>query len=477
MLHTIDQIKTHIINNHINNENIDKEIKPTKYKDRSNLSYVVNKKLKLSVYNTNQILNINQNESDINTLLYLFNHISAGIYVKIVNNKIELFMPFENKKFNNNWHQNIKFDKEENDEKNISIFNSLMHFIKIRKRIIKRFNRYEYNISKWHCNANIINNEKYDSNDNYTPHSIFDYYDIIKETLLNHIIGDVCFYINKRDSCVLHKNLLEPYPNMYPKNDMNLQPKLDEKYQNKCYAPVLSPYTNENYADIPFIIPEDWKLIYTRSTDEKNTNSIKWEDKIETAVFRGSATGSVEFKNNQRLQIAKIDNEWKTSKPDLIDAGIVSWNARDKIDSNLTITYIKPKEMNNIGIFLKKKIPMNEQVKFKYIINIDGHSATNRFSYLLQSGSLILNVESKYVIGNQRWYDHLLIPYKHYVPIKYDLSDLEEIILWCRLNDDKCKLIVQNALELYNNYFTKEHILKYTANLFNLLSNQRLKDN
>ena len=113
---------------------------------------------------------------------------------------------------------------------------------------------------------------------------------------------------------------------------------------------------------------------------------------------------------------------------------------------------------------------------FKYNINIDGHQKTNRFSYLLQSGSLILNVESKYVIGNQRWYDHLLIPFKHYIPVKYDLSDLEEVILWCRLNDDKCKLIVQNALDLYNNYFTKKQLTKYTANLFNLLSNKRLSN-
>lgn len=479
MLHTIDQINNHIINNNINNKNPDKEIKSINYTNISDLSYVVNKKLILPIYNN--ITNNNQdiNESDINTLLYLFNHISAGIYVKILNNKIELFMPFENINFKNNWHQNIKFDIGDTgnidyEDNNKSTHHKLIKFIKIRKKIIKKINKYEYNTSSWHCNANIINNEKYDINDNYKPHSIFDYYNIINETLIHNKVGDLCFYINKRDSCVLHKDLLEPFPNMYPNNYMNLHPKLDTKYLHKHYTPVLSPYSNENYADIPFIIPEDWKLIYIRSEEKKNNDFIPWEDKIETAIFRGSATGSVEFKNNQRLQIAKLDNEWKTSKPYLIDAGIVSWNPRDKIDSNLTMTYIKPKKMNNIGIYLKKKIPMNKQLKFKYIINIDGHSATNRFSYLLQSGSLIINIESsKYVIGNTRWYDHLLIPYKHYVPVKYDLSDLEEIILWCRLNDDKCKLIVQNAINLYNDYFTKEHLMKYTANLFNLLSNQR----
>ncbi len=468
MLNTYNQIKINIIDNHINN--IKEEINPKKFNDLSELSSIINKKLNLDIYTTKCILENNFKKSDINTLLYLFNHISTGIYVKIVNNEIKLFMPFENNNFKNNWSKNIKFDIGDNKDSK-----SLKLFIENRRKIIKRYNKYNYDISSWHCNANIINNEKYDPNDSYIPHSIFDYYDIIKETLIHHIIGDICFYINKRDSCVLHKDLLEPYPNMYPKDDMNLSPKLENKYQNKYYTPILSPYTNENYADIPFIIPEDWKLV-SKNTDYYNIKDIiNWEDKIETAIFRGSCTGSVEFKYNQRLQIAKLDNEWKISKPNLIDAGVVSWNSRDKIDSNLTITYIKPKEMNEIGIFLKKKIPMNEQLKFKYIINIDGHSKTNREGYLLQSGSLILNVESKYIIGNQRWFCHLLIPYKHYIPVKYDLSDLEEVVLWCRLNDDKCKIIVQNAMELYNKYFTKEHLIKYTANLFNLLSNQRLK--
>ena len=72
----------------------------------------------------------------------------------------------------------------------------------------------------------------------------------------------------------------------------------------------------------------------------KIENNIKWEDKISTALFRGSGTGSMELEFNQRLQISKLDYEWKETKPGLLDAGIVSWNSRDKIDSKLQINYI-----------------------------------------------------------------------------------------------------------------------------------------
>jgi hypothetical protein len=39
----------------------------------------------------------------------------------------------------------------------------------------------------------------------------------------------------------------------------------------------------------------------------------------------------------------------------------------------------------------------------------------------------------------------LLQPYVHYVPLKDDFSDLNEILEWCRNNDDTCKQISENA--------------------------------
>jgi len=457
MFTSYDLIKYHIIDKFLkNNENYNKSNKLIEDK----LMVIINNKLKFKIYDKID------KSSDLNTLLYMFNHISSGIFVKIKNNKIQAFSPFENKYFKNNWSNNIKLEGTKN--------NSVDEYIKNRNKYLKRWTKYINNKTFWHSNANLINNEKYDTNDGYVPHGLVDYYNIIEETLKHHCIGDCTFYINKRDSCILNKDLLEPYPALYV-TDGNIAPKLEQKYQNKQYTPILSPYSNENYADLPFIIPEDWKLVNQTNDTLENIldDNLQWKDKIPTAFFRGSCTGSVEFSKNQRLQISKIDYQWSITKPGLLDAGIVSWNSRDKIDSNLTVTYIKPNEMNNLGIFLKKRVEMNKQIKYKYLINIDGHSKVNRESYLLQSGCLILNVETKYVIGNQRWYDHLLQPFVHYVPIKYDLSDLEEKIIWCRNNDSKCKEIANNAKKLYDEYFSKEGLMQYCSNVLNNISYER----
>ena len=39
----------------------------------------------------------------------------------------------------------------------------------------------------------------------------------------------------------------------------------------------------------------------------------------------------------------------------------------------------------------------------------------------------------------------LLQPYIHYIPLQDDYSDLDEILIWCQNNDEKCQKIVKNA--------------------------------
>ena len=446
-----DEINKEIIQKYLDNKiDINKKIKHRKTNKKEYID--INERL-----NDIKYKNLN-NESCINTIKYVFYKIRSGIFIYIKNNKLEAFIPFANKYFINNWSRNIKLYSETKEH-------NLKGFINTKKKYLKQYKKYIPETKQWWVNAYIINNELFENV--WGQHSLKEYYDMILETLNNHTVNDCFFIINKRDHPLLHADLLEPYPNMYTKNKT---PKIENKYQYNNYIPILSPYTNKYYLDIPFIIPQDWQLAISDKSYYHIENNIKWEDKISTALFRGSGTGSMELEYNQRLQISKLDYEWKETKPGLLDAGIVSWNSRDKIDSKLQINYIKPELMNKIGIYLKSRIPMNEQIRYKYILNIDGHSNPNRTSYLLQMGCLILMVDSYYVTGNICWYTDLLKPYEHYIPIKYDFSDLEKQILWCRENDDKCKKIVENAKTLYNKYFNKENILNHCAYLFNQIS-------
>ena len=70
-------------------------------------------------------------------------------------------------------------------------------------------------------------------------------------------------------------------------------------------------------------------------------------------------------------------------------------------------------------------------MKSKIIIDIDGYSFSRRFPELLKTGSAILKIHAFKDIGSV-----LGKPWVHYIPVKMDLSDLEEKIEWARENDE-----------------------------------------
>jgi hypothetical protein len=59
------------------------------------------------------------------------------------------------------------------------------------------------------------------------------------------------------------------------------------------------------------------------------------------------------------------------------------------------------------------------------------------------------------------WFTDLLIPFVHYIPIKYDLSDLIEKIEWVNENDEMAEKIAVNAYEFSTKYFSSEYQKRY----------------
>jgi hypothetical protein len=79
---------------------------------------------------------------------------------------------------------------------------------------------------------------------------------------------------------------------------------------------------------------------------------------------------------------------------------------------------------------------------------------------MMRLGSVILKVEPRQV-ADRMWYFPLLVPYKDHIPVKADLSDLEEKIRWCREHDDECRQIGENAKQFYNRYVARDALLDY----------------
>jgi hypothetical protein len=92
-------------------------------------------------------------------------------------------------------------------------------------------------------------------------------------------------------------------------------------------------------------------------------------------------------------------------------------------------------------------IPQESWLGRRFAIDIDGNA--NAFSNLfirLVYGCCVLKVASP--AGFRQWYYDRLEPWRHYVPIAADLSDLVQRIAWCREQPDECRRIATEGRSL-----------------------------
>ena len=415
-------------------------------------------------------------DSVLHTLSYIYNHLRAGIFVMIRSNKLVMFVPFVNNKYKNNWYKNFTQKIE---------YGNLKKYYAKKRRYYRKENIMD--ISQWWANnGGIIDNEQERRmwGDAYLVHVK----DMLENVLKYRRVYDCQFFFNKRDHPYLryhHKhgkyfNLVEPYDFLFDVKNTPL------KNQFNTYSPVLSFYVGDDFADIPIPVTEDWELAVgkvfpTKCNDinlpiKREQNQHEWKDKINTAFFRGTATGSgTKINNNQRLQLAFLSSIWKkdvrynennpVDRTLYLNAGVSSWNIRDKKEFGEKMTFIRP----NFFPFKKAKfVEMSEQLKYKYIIYAQGHSAASRYSFLMISGNVILKIQST-CNAPYMWYFPLLKSDEDiggwkeadHVFVKSDMSNLAEKILWCKTHDEECKKIVSNARNMYEKYLRKNSLMDY----------------
>ena len=395
-------------------------------------------------------------ESVDNTFLYLFEKFKKGVFVKIKDNKLAVFLPFSKHNYVNEWGDRMIQPPEFKTMQDFLIHSSKLQGYSISPKDINKFT------NKWYANNCLVRNE-FPTGEN--DRGISNLKDLLETLCAEREVPDIELFFNRRDFPLI-KDSTEPYEHIF---DQEKFPLLSHKYDKYC--PILSMVTTDSHRDIPFPTMEDWarasyqddNKLFAPNFRKYDDFKTEWDKKIPTAIFRGASTGcGVDVKTNPRLKLAfmsKHDRLIEDGFP-LLDAGITKWNCRPrKIMKQKYLKVIDPSKL-----FLSKVNELSplQQSNYKYIINVDGHVSAFRISYELSMGSVILLQKSKYRV----WFRNYLEEYKHYVPIKEDLSDLYEKIRWCRQHDNECREIAKNARLFYDTYLTKKGILDFTQNLF-----------
>ncbi len=163
-----------------------------------------------------------------------------------------------------------------------------------------------------------------------------------------------------------------------------------------------------------------------------------WEDRAPIAFWRGGASGHERPSLRVRVALALATNP-------AADVRITPWGNWESTQS-IPLQLFAPR----CGIA--------DHLRFKYILVIDGNCIASNHQWVFGSGSvpiLITHPENRY------WFQSHLKPMVNYVPVKYDLSDLSEVLTWLRENDGKAKEIAEAAVAMSKEIFSPEFQRSY----------------
>eukprot|EP00823_Brevimastigomonas_motovehiculus_P001155 TRINITY_DN11684_c0_g1_i1.p1 TRINITY_DN11684_c0_g1~~TRINITY_DN11684_c0_g1_i1.p1 ORF type:complete len:423 (+),score=97.60 TRINITY_DN11684_c0_g1_i1:80-1348(+) len=159
---------------------------------------------------------------------------------------------------------------------------------------------------------------------------------------------------------------------------------------------------------------------------------IDWTEKKPVAFFRGGRTST------ERDPLIRLS----VSKPDLVEARYVRGQMKDP---------------NTMGMEPAPEMPMEEHCVYKYLFNFRGVAASFRHRHLFMCNSLVLHVGEEW----KEFYYDLMKPWVHYVPIKTDLSDVEDTISFLKDNDDLAERISQNGFDFAFKHLRMQDVTNY----------------
>lgn len=160
--------------------------------------------------------------------------------------------------------------------------------------------------------------------------------------------------------------------------------------------------------DTDFVSTSGYRDLRTEIGD----SDCPWDKKIPKLYWRGSKHG-FPYKQYDQMQLRsqrELLLDWAVLHDDFCDVAL------SKISSKA------------------------EQLQYKFLLDIDGEvNAWSAYFWKLLSSSVVFKVNSHY----EQWYYHRLEPWKHYIPVAADLSDLLGKFNWAIENDDACCKIAQ----------------------------------
>jgi Glycosyl transferase family 90 len=195
---------------------------------------------------------------------------------------------------------------------------------------------------------------------------------------------------------------------------------------------------NTNYAMVPTPYDRDGFNRKFMLHAERVTSAIPFHDRKNVIVWRGTSHGWVD---QNRITLAQISNEDVNNT--WIDASTIGGGN----DPNSLST--------------------EEMSKYKYQIDIGGVSGTTwgGLRWKMCSGNLVFKVDS----WTKDWWHDTIEPWKHYIPVKDDISDLRAQYNWVESHPTEAEEIAQRAAAICKASATEEAVAEHYENVMQSL--------
>lgn len=173
---------------------------------------------------------------------------------------------------------------------------------------------------------------------------------------------------------------------------------------------------------------------------------IPWEEKKNVALFRGGSTGAFRLMRHPNKE--QLNDEEKCSlvprcfavlkhhKSPLVDARISDIVPKGLLPDEIV------KADGTVVALTAPGMNLQEQLKFKGLIVLEGNDVATGLKWALYSNSVVLMPPPT----RTSWaMEELLVPWKHYIPIYPDASDAEEKMQWVIDHDNEAREIALHA--------------------------------
>ena len=205
-----------------------------------------------------------------------------------------------------------------------------------------------------------------------------------------------------------------------------------------CWSqpPIFSFCPGIGFSDLPMI--NDNVVAFRSSNSADIQLERPWSGRQDLAYWRGSTTGGWytldNWKDFSRSTLVRISK----ARPDILDASFVRCA---QCDPGVWDT------MQKEGLCESTETYPTDDIlqRYKYLVDIDGNACSFRFIGMLRTGSVIFKVQPAY----NEFFDTLLSPYVHYIPVSRDMSDLVAKLQWAFQHDKEMEQISKAAMQAY----------------------------